>query len=159
MSDVAVRGIDVHTYLVKDVNDLARVLHEAFYVARTGRPGPVVVDLPKDVLFATGTYRAPETVEQRKSSRPQTEPDPARIAGTVRDLSHGGAAITVFGRGGDSGDHGPIMLDRHGGAQTRVDVRATDHEGTLHVSFSAIEPAFEPALRTLSEAPRTAQRA
>jgi acetolactate synthase-1/2/3 large subunit len=44
-----------HNYLVKDVNDLARVLHEAFYVARTGRPGPVVVDLPKDVLFALGT--------------------------------------------------------------------------------------------------------
>ena len=69
-----------HNYLVKDVDDLARVLHEAFYVARSGRPGPVLVDLPKDVLFATGTYRAPETIEQRKSYRPQTEPDPARIA-------------------------------------------------------------------------------
>src|SRR5438477_9379528 len=45
-----------HNYLVKDVNDLGRVLHEAFYVARSGRPGPVVVDLPKDVLFATGPY-------------------------------------------------------------------------------------------------------
>ncbi|MEK9796606.1 MAG: thiamine pyrophosphate-binding protein, partial [Alphaproteobacteria bacterium] len=39
-----------HNYLVKDVNDLARVLREAFYVARSGRPGPVVIDLPKDVL-------------------------------------------------------------------------------------------------------------
>src|SRR5688500_4730495 len=38
-----------HNYLVKSVNDLARVLHEAFYVAKTGRPGPVVVDIPKDV--------------------------------------------------------------------------------------------------------------
>src|SRR6201998_2729136 len=72
-----------HNYLVKDVNDLARVMHEAFYVARTGRPGPVGVDFPKDVLFATGTYRAPEPVEQRKSYRPQTEPDPARIAEAV----------------------------------------------------------------------------
>src|SRR5881392_4325571 len=45
-----------HNYLVKDVNDLARVLHEAFYVAKSGRPGPVVVDLPKDVLFALGSY-------------------------------------------------------------------------------------------------------
>src|SRR5579875_978231 len=43
-----------HNWLVKDVNDLSRVLHEAFTVARTGRPGPVVVDLPKDVLFANG---------------------------------------------------------------------------------------------------------
>src|SRR6202140_4009489 len=48
-----------HNYLVKDVNDLARVLHEAFYVARTGRPGPVVIDLPKDVLMNKYDYVAP----------------------------------------------------------------------------------------------------
>src|ERR1700694_4865678 len=45
-----------HNWLVRDVNDLAKVLHEAFYVASTGRPGPVVVDVPKDVQFAVGTY-------------------------------------------------------------------------------------------------------
>ena len=49
-----------HNYLVKDVGTLARMLHEAFYVARSGRPGPVVVDLPKDVLFASGPYTGPE---------------------------------------------------------------------------------------------------
>src|SRR5437016_11918203 len=49
-----------HNYLVKNVNDLARVMHEAFYVAKSGRPGPVVVDLPKDVLFAIGNYSGPE---------------------------------------------------------------------------------------------------
>src|SRR5213593_2889621 len=48
-----------HNYLVKDVNDLARVMHEAFYVASHGRPGPVLVDVPKDVQFATGTYHPP----------------------------------------------------------------------------------------------------
>src|SRR5678809_1066604 len=48
-----------HNYLVKDVADLARVMHEAFYVAKSGRPGPVVVDLPKDVLFALATYTPP----------------------------------------------------------------------------------------------------
>jgi len=41
-----------HNYLVRDVNDLSRVMHEAFYIAKSGRPGPVVIDLPKDVLFA-----------------------------------------------------------------------------------------------------------
>src|SRR5271156_3288365 len=49
-----------HNYLVKDVNRLAQVMHEAFFVARTGRPGPVVVDLPKDILFALGPYSGPE---------------------------------------------------------------------------------------------------
>ena len=48
-----------HNWLVRDVNDLAKVLHEAFYVATTGRPGPVVVDVPKDVQFAVGTYHPP----------------------------------------------------------------------------------------------------
>src|SRR5919201_2819327 len=48
-----------HNYLVKDVDELARMLHEAFYVARSGRPGPVVVDLPKDILFAPSRYSGP----------------------------------------------------------------------------------------------------
>jgi acetolactate synthase-1/2/3 large subunit len=92
-----------HNYLVKDVNDLARVMHEAFYVARTGRPGPVVVDLPKDILFAAGTYRGPETV-QHKTYRPQTKPDPARveeavtlIAQATRPLIYGGGGIVNSG--------------------------------------------------------------
>src|SRR5215472_16971720 len=71
-----------HNYLVKDVGELARMLHEAFYVARSGRPGPVVVDLPKDVLFAPGSYQAPASV-QHKTYRPQIKPDPARIEEAV----------------------------------------------------------------------------
>ena len=92
-----------HNYLVKDANDLARVMHEAFYVARTGRPGPVVVDLPKDVLFASGTYRAPETV-QHKTYRPQVKADAARLAEAValianakRPLFYGGGGIINSG--------------------------------------------------------------
>jgi len=49
-----------HNYLVRDVNDLARVMHEAFHIARSGRPGAGRVDIPKDVQFATGTYPGPE---------------------------------------------------------------------------------------------------
>ena len=62
----------------KDVRELARMLHEAFYVAKSGRPGPVVVDLPKDVLFAPGPYTAPEEV-RHKSYRPQLLPDPGLL--------------------------------------------------------------------------------
>src|ERR1044072_5893208 len=64
-----------HNYLVKAVGDLARTVHEAFYVARSGRPGPVVVDLPKDVQQARGRYVGPDASEHR-TYRPQTIPDP-----------------------------------------------------------------------------------
>src|SRR6516165_5875912 len=49
-----------HNYLVKDVADLPRVLHEAFHIAASGRPGPVVVDVPKDIQFAKGIYTKPK---------------------------------------------------------------------------------------------------
>ena len=49
-----------HNYLVKDISQLAKTVHEAFYVARSGRPGPVVIDLPKDILMGKGTYGAPK---------------------------------------------------------------------------------------------------
>jgi len=54
-----------HNYLVKDVRDLARVIKEAFYLARSGRPGPVLVDLPKDVIVGRTEYAYPETAKLR----------------------------------------------------------------------------------------------
>src|SRR6201997_4764532 len=54
------RACTKHNYLVRDVNDLARIIHEAFYVATHGRPGPVVIDIPKDVQFASAPYQGPE---------------------------------------------------------------------------------------------------
>ena len=92
-----------HNYLVKDVNDLARTLHEAFYVAKNGRPGPVVVDLPKDVLFAIGNYSGPEQ-GRHKSYRPQLQADPARVAEAIemiaaakRPLFYGGGGLVNSG--------------------------------------------------------------
>ena len=92
-----------HNYLVKDVNDLARQLHEAFYVARSGRPGPVVVDLPKDVLFAPGAYTPPEHVKHR-TYKPQVVPDRARLeqaiellASAKRPLFYGGGGLINAG--------------------------------------------------------------
>src|SRR5687768_1620066 len=93
-----------HNYLVKRIEDLSRTLHEAFYVARSGRPGPVVVDLPKDVQQTRGAYLGPELVEHR-SYRPQTEPDPAKIAEAVdmmiaakRPLFYCGGGVVNSGR-------------------------------------------------------------
>lgn len=54
-----------HNYLVTDVKDLARIIREAFYIASSGRPGPVLVDLPKNVLTGTAEFRYPERVEIR----------------------------------------------------------------------------------------------
>src|SRR5258706_12826971 len=68
-----------HNYLVKAVSDLARVVHEAFYVARSGRPGPVVIDLPKDVLMNKYDYVAPKKPVQHKSYRPQVKPELKKI--------------------------------------------------------------------------------
>jgi len=71
-----------HNYLVKSTADVSRVIHEAVYVATHGRPGPVVVDLPKDVQQLKAVYVAPEEVEHR-SYRPQTKPDMALIEQAV----------------------------------------------------------------------------
>src|SRR5713101_7575823 len=54
-----------HNYLVRDVNDVARVIKEAFFIAGSGRPGPVLIDLPKDVQTAQAPFKYPDTVELR----------------------------------------------------------------------------------------------
>ncbi|MCW7541492.1 acetolactate synthase 3 catalytic subunit [Aquabacterium sp. A7-Y] len=59
------RPIVKHNFLVKDVRELARTMKKAFHIARTGRPGPVVVDIPKDVSLKTCVFEYPETVEMR----------------------------------------------------------------------------------------------
>ncbi len=76
------RACTKHNYLVKDVNDLARVIHEAFHVATSGRPGPVVIDVPKDVQFALGKYVGPEGVRP-KTYHPARAADPSKIEQAV----------------------------------------------------------------------------
>ncbi|WP_256440613.1 acetolactate synthase 3 large subunit [Phyllobacterium sp. 628] len=87
-----------HNWLVKDVNDLARVLHEAFHVARTGRPGPVLVDVPKDVQFATGMYTPPET-SRRTSYRPKVEGDIEAIKQAVALMATAKRPVIYSGGG------------------------------------------------------------
>ena len=59
------RPITKHNYLVRDINDLARTVKEAFHIARTGRPGPVLVDLPVDIQLQTAEFKYPKTVDLR----------------------------------------------------------------------------------------------
>jgi|EP01132_Coremiostelium_polycephalum_P009765 acetolactate synthase-1/2/3 large subunit len=87
-----------HNWLVKDVNDLARILHEAFHVARTGRPGPVLVDVPKDVQFATGFYTPPETAP-RTSYRPKVEGDIEAIKQAVALMATAKRPVIYSGGG------------------------------------------------------------
>ena len=99
-----------HNYLVKRSEDLARVVHEAFHVARSGRPGPVVIDLPKDVLIARAPYQ-PASEQPHRSYRPVTAPDPARIKEAVA-LLRGAKRPIIYSGGGviNSGDAASAAL-------------------------------------------------
>jgi acetolactate synthase-1/2/3 large subunit len=87
-----------HNYLVKKSGDLARVVHEAFYVARSGRPGPVVIDLPKDILINPAPYTEAPTTPHR-SYRPVTQPEKAAIKQAVAMLKGAKRPIVYFGGG------------------------------------------------------------
>jgi acetolactate synthase-1/2/3 large subunit len=126
-----------HNYLVKDVNDLGRVLHEAFYVARSGRPGPVVVDLPKDVLFAMGAYSAPPEAPSHKSYRPQLQAEPARVAEAVALIK--AAKRPLFYGGGGLVNSGPEACARF----TEL-VRLVDAPCTLTLMGLGTFPASDP---------------
>jgi len=93
-----------HNWLVKDIADLARVLHEAFQIASTGRPGPVVVDIPKDIQFKKGPYIGPDSVRHR-TYRPKTDPELAQIVKAVDLMAS--AKRPVFYTGGGIINAGP----------------------------------------------------
>ncbi|MGC5778157.1 acetolactate synthase 3 large subunit [Methylobacterium sp. NFXW15] len=93
-----------HNYLVKSIEDLPRILHEAFYVAKNGRPGPVVIDLPKDIQFATGLYERPATM-RHKTYKPAVKGDAERIRAAVELMAT--AKRPVFYTGGGVINSGP----------------------------------------------------
>ena len=87
-----------HNWLVKDVNDLARIIHEAFYIAQTGRPGPVLIDIPKDIQFASGIYTAPRSMP-RQSYRPQLDGNRKAIEYAVSLLAEAKKPVIYTGGG------------------------------------------------------------
>ena len=124
-----------HNYLVKRSEDLARVVHEAFYIARTGRPGPVVIDLPKDILIGKAPYAGP--VATHRSYRPRTEPDPAQIDRAIALLK--GAKRPVIYAGGGVVNAGPEASE----ALTRF-VRMTGFPCTNTLMGLGTFPASDP---------------
>ncbi len=101
------RSCTKHNYLVKSVADLPRVLHEAFHIARSGRPGPVLVDIPKDVQFASGLYQRADEIgtTRHKSYHPRTEGDAKAIEAAVDLMLK--AKRPVFYTGGGVINSGP----------------------------------------------------
>lgn len=145
-----------HNYLVKELKDLSRILKEAFYIARSGRPGPVLVDLPKDILIDSAEFKYPEKVSIR-GYRPTLEGHPGQIQRAIhlilkskKPLFYVGGGIissnaskelfhlaekfgipvtmTLMGLGGFPGNH-PLslgMLGMHGTYQANMAVMESD---------------------------------
>jgi len=100
------RSCTKYNYLVKRIEDLPRIMHEAFLIATTGRPGPVVIDIPKDVQFAMGEYYKPDLETLRHQSyRPQVDGDADAIEAAVELMLK--AERPIFYTGGGVINAGP----------------------------------------------------
>ncbi len=97
------RSITKHSYLVRDIKDLARTVKEAYHIARTGRPGPVLVDLPKDVLLAEAPFQYPETVNMRGYAVPEAV-RPEKLQRAARMIAESKRPLLYVGGGAVSSD-------------------------------------------------------
>ena len=125
-----------HNYLVKEADELARVMHEAFYVATNGRPGPVVVDIPKDIQFAKAGYTGPTHVAHR-TYRPRVKGDQDSIREAVDLIA--GAKRPVFYTGG-----GIINSGKAASELLREFVRMTGYPITSTLMGLGAYPASDP---------------
>lgn len=125
-----------HNYLVKDPRDLARVVHEAFHVARSGRPGPVVIDLPKDILMGSAPY-TPRAEVRHRTYNPKVEPQLDEIDRALQLMAR--ARRPVFYVGGGVVNAGP-------GASVKLAelVRETGFPITLTLMGLGAYPASDP---------------
>jgi acetolactate synthase-1/2/3 large subunit len=97
------RACTKHNWLIKDTDKLANTIHEAFHVATSGRPGPVLIDIPKDVQFANGTYS--EKAKRKSHYAPQVKGDIAMITELAEAMAK--AKRPVFYTGGGVINSGP----------------------------------------------------
>jgi acetolactate synthase-1/2/3 large subunit len=87
-----------HNYLVKDIKELPHILKEAFYIARTGRPGPVHVDIPKDITAQMGEFNYPKEIVL-KTYRPNTKGNPKQIKKAIHAISEAKKPLFYLGGG------------------------------------------------------------
>ena len=127
-----------HNYLVKNVADLASVLHEAFKIATTGRPGPVVVDIPKDVQFASGPYVGPGEARSSHNYHPRVMGDPGKIAEAAALIA--GAKRPILYTGGGVINAGPKASE-----SLREFARLTGAPVTSTLMGLGAFPASDPA--------------
>lgn len=99
-----------HNYLVKDIRDLARIIRQAFYLARTGRPGPVLVDLPKDVMIDRHVFTWPEDVRMR-SYNPTYKPNLAQLRRAADLILQGRKPLILAGGGVIGSNAGGVLTD------------------------------------------------
>ncbi len=88
-----------HNFLVSHIDDLAKTIHLAFRIATSGRPGPVLVDMPKDVLFARGLYAGPEEIVVPARYRPQVDGNREAIAAAVALMAQAERPVLYTGGG------------------------------------------------------------
>ncbi|MBP9756695.1 MAG: acetolactate synthase 3 large subunit [Phenylobacterium sp.] len=99
------RSITKQNYLVKSVEELPRIMHEAFHIATSGRPGPVVIDIPKDVQFSKGAYQGPTAVKHNHEYSPRTKGDAGKVAEAAALIA--GARKPILYTGGGVINAGP----------------------------------------------------
>jgi acetolactate synthase I/II/III large subunit len=93
------RSATKHNTLVRRIEDLPRVMHEAFRIAASGRPGPVLIDIPKDVQFAKGAYAGPDVVHFTHAYSPRLEGDAAKVREAVELIAAARRPILYTGGG------------------------------------------------------------
>ena len=118
------RHCSKHNYLVKDPARLGPVIHEAFHIATSGRPGPVVVDIPKDVQVATARYQRPGPI-QHKTYRPQVKAERAGVEAAVDMLAAAERPVLYTGGGVINSGPGASQLLRELARLTGAPVTST----------------------------------
>ena len=99
-----------YSYLVKDVNDIPRIFKEAFYLASTGRPGPVLIDIPKDISMATLDFKYPDQVKLR-GYKPTYEGHPGQIKRMAKAILESSRPVICIGGGAISSNATPEIIE------------------------------------------------